>query len=153
MGEISPKGTPNMSCSTNASRSAGESVSSTTSSAGPPPSLGRRGNFFQEVAVMLDRPHERLREPRLAGWAPKAASEKRCAVLFEPDVPVRLPDGTVLRGDLYRPKASGSFPALVSWSNYAKELQNTGIPLPIHEVGVTATIVSRGYCHLIVNAR
>ena len=35
MGAISSKGTPNMSCSTNASRSAGESVSSTTSSASP----------------------------------------------------------------------------------------------------------------------
>lgn len=71
-------------------------------------------------------------------------------MLFEPDIPVRPPDGSVLRGDPYRPKASGSFPALVSWSGYTKELQNTGIPLPILEVGVTANMISRGYFHRIV---
>lgn len=99
------------------------------------------------------QPHKRLAGEQLAGWEPKKISAPLYQVDCEPDVAIPLPDGVVLRGDLYRPKASGTFPALVAWSPYTKELQNTGLPLPINEVGVTRYIVSRGYCHLIVNAR
>jgi uncharacterized protein len=99
------------------------------------------------------QPYKRLTGKQLAGWMPRKTSPPIYEVHCEPDVPIILPDGTVLRGDLYRPKADGAFPTLIAWSPYTKELQNTGLPLPINEVGVTTYLVSRGYCHLIVNAR
>ena len=99
------------------------------------------------------QPYQRLTGEQLAGWVPKKASAPSYEVLCFPNVSIPLPDGTVLSGDLYRPKADGAYPALIAWSPYTKELQNTGLPLPINEVGVVRYIVARGYCHLTVNAR
>lgn len=99
------------------------------------------------------QPYQRLTGEQLAGWTPKKMSSPIYDVLCHPNIPVPLPDGTILRGDLYLPKSDGSFSTLVAWSPYTKELQNTGLPLPINEVGVTKYLVSCGYCHLIVNAR
>ncbi|HAG97859.1 MAG TPA: hypothetical protein DDW33_13625 [Ktedonobacter sp.] len=99
------------------------------------------------------QPYQRLTGEQLAGWTPKKTSSPVYEVLCRPNVSIPLPDGTILRGDLYLPRADGSFPTLVAWSPYTKELQNTGLPLPINEVGVTKYLVSCGYCHLIVNAR
>src|SRR5437868_12191402 len=109
-------------------------------------SIDKEGNI-------VIQPYQRLTGEQLAGWTPKKTTSPIYEVLCEPDCAIPLPDGTVLRGDLYRPKADGTFPVLLAWSPYTKELQNTGLPLPINEVGVTTYIVSRGYCHLIVNAR
>ena len=90
---------------------------------------------------------------QLAGWTPKAKSLPTYKIDFEYDVPITLPDGTILRGDLYSPRGEGPFPTLIAWGAYTKELQGSGLPLPIHEVGVVRHIVPRGYCHLTVNAR
>lgn len=98
-------------------------------------------------------PRARLSGTQLAGWSPRTQSAPRYDVACEPDIPVRLPDGTVLRGDLYRPKGSGPVPALLAWSSYTRGFQHTGLPLPINEVGVVSYFVSRGYAHLTVNAR
>jgi len=100
------------------------------------------------------RPRAKLRGVQLAGdWTPKAASEPKYEVVMHPDLEIPLPDGTILRGDLYRPKAQQAFPLLLAWGGYTKELQNTGLPLPINEVGQVGYIVRRGYCHLTANAR
>jgi putative CocE/NonD family hydrolase len=100
------------------------------------------------------RPRAKLTGQQLAGdWIPRKVSQPAYQLLFEPDIAIPLPDGTILRGDLYRPKADGVFPVLVAWSGYTKELQTTGLPLPINEIGQVSFIVSRGYCHLTVNAR
>src|SRR5215470_14037788 len=64
-----------------------------------------------------------------------------------------LPDGTTSRGDLYRPDVAGRYPALVAWSTYPKELQQTGLPLPLNEAGVSGYLAQHGYAHLIVSAR
>jgi hypothetical protein len=73
--------------------------------------------------------------------------------VLDADVEVPLPDGTILRGDLYRPKAPGAFPTLLAWSCYPKDFQHTGIPMPINESGAVANLVARGYCHFHVNSR
>jgi len=100
------------------------------------------------------RPRARLAGQQFAGaWTPKKVSQPAYRLLFEPDVSIPLPDGTILRGDLYRPAADGVFPTLLAWSSYTKEFQTTGLPLPINEVGQISYIVARGYCHLTVNAR
>jgi uncharacterized protein len=108
----------------------------------------------QQNAAELVRPRTKLTGQQFAGnWVPKKASRPTYGLILEPDISIPLPDGTILRGDLYRPKANGSFPLLLAWASYTKELQNTGLPLPINEVGQVSYIVSRGYCHLTVNAR
>src|SRR5579884_2409466 len=99
-------------------------------------------------------PFTKLTGQQLAGnWTPKNGSQPDYDIIFEADIPIVLPDGTILRGDLYRPQGSGPFPVLLAWSSYTKEFQNSGLPLPINEVGQVGYIVSRGYCHLTVNAR
>lgn len=105
-------------------------------------------------APLRVRPRTKLTGQQFAGdWVPTKASLPTYSLLFEPDVAIPLPDGTILRGDLYRPRSEETFPVLIAWSGYTKELQNTGLPLPINEVGQVSYIVSRGYCHLTVNAR
>src|SRR5579884_3185635 len=82
------------------------------------------------------RPRAQLMGQQFAGnWAPKKLSQPAYPVVFEPDIAIPLPDGTILRGDLYRPGADGTFPTLLAWSGYTKEFQTTGLPLPINEVG------------------
>ncbi|HEY1352482.1 MAG TPA: CocE/NonD family hydrolase [Ktedonobacteraceae bacterium] len=100
------------------------------------------------------RPRARLAGQQFAGaWTPKKISQPAYRLLCEPDIPIPLPDGTILRGDLYRPAGEGTFPTLLAWSSYSKEFQTTGLPLPINEVGQVSYLVARGYCHLTVNAR
>jgi uncharacterized protein len=100
------------------------------------------------------RPRTKLTGQQLAGdWTPKKTSQAVYGIIMEPDISIPLPDGTILRGDLYRPDAEEAFPVLLAWGSYTKEFQNSGIPLPINEVGQVDYIVSRGYCHLTVNAR
>jgi putative CocE/NonD family hydrolase len=110
-------------------------------------SSGRR------VRGLFARPHSRVAGIQLAGWVPKASSKKQYRVILDANVEVPLPDGTILRGDLYRPKAKGAFPALLAWSCYPKDFQHTGIPMPINEAGPVTNLVARGYCHFNVNAR
>ncbi|GCE09917.1 peptidase S15 [Dictyobacter aurantiacus] len=99
-------------------------------------------------------PRTKLTGEQFAGdWTPTHASQPDYGILFIPDIAIPLPDGTILRGDLYRPDADEAFPVLLAWSSYTKELQNTGLPLPINEVGQVSYLVARGYCHLTVNAR
>ncbi len=105
------------------------------------------------VRGLLARPRSRVAGIQLAGWVPKASSEKRYRVVLDANVEVPLPDGTILRGDLYRPKAPGAFPTLLAWSCYPKDFQHTGIPMPINEAGPVSNLVARGYCHFNVNAR
>ena len=62
------------------------------------------------------RPRGKLTGVQLAGdWTPKAASEPGYEITMWPDIPIPLPDGTTLRGDLYRPKGQQAFPLLLAW--------------------------------------
>lgn len=44
------------------------------------------------------------------------------AIIWEKDVPIPMRDGTILRGDVFRPanKERASLPALLPWSPYGK---------------------------------
>lgn len=107
----------------------------------------------RRVRGILARPRSRVAGTQLAGWKPKTVSPKQYRVVLDADVEVPLPDGTILRGDLYRPKAPGAFPTLLAWSCYPKDFQHTGIPMPINESGAVSNLVARGYCHFHVNSR
>ena len=45
-----------------------------------------------------------------------------CDILLERDVPVTLRDGVVIYTDVFRPVTDGSYPSIVSWSPYGKEI-------------------------------
>ena len=71
-------------------------------------------------------------------------------------------DGTLLACDVYRPQALGRFPALLSYSHYGKDLQHvTGKRAPLSpligngglEAGDSEFFVTRGYVHVIADAR
>ncbi len=49
-------------------------------------------------------------------------SEIRDGMRVEWDVPIRMPDGTVLRADVYRPVAEGRYPVIMTHGPYAKGL-------------------------------
>ena len=80
----------------------------------------------------------------------------------EKDIFVTMRDGVRLAADVYRPDGDGKFPALLSVSPYSKDVQK----LPVREYptdrdlgnggiecGDTDYFVSRGYVHVIADAR
>ena len=91
-------------------------------------------------------------------------SQPKYEIELEEDVFVPMRDGVRLCVDVYRPKAEGKFPALVSWSWYGKEseklptnplfqpsdyIRGTGG----HECGEQSFFVPRGYVQVIPDAR
>ncbi|MBI3373716.1 MAG: CocE/NonD family hydrolase [Betaproteobacteria bacterium] len=77
-------------------------------------------------------------------------------------VQITARDGTRLACDVYLPDAAGRFPALLSYSHYGKDLQRfTGKRSPLNplignggqEAGDSEYFVSRGYAHVIADAR
>lgn len=84
-------------------------------------------------------------------------------VKLEKDVYVPMRDGIKLAVDVYRPEATGKFPALVAYGPYGKELQTLTLTFPPQarpsplwdgciEAGDTNYIVPRGYSHVIADA-
>lgn len=89
-----------------------------------------------------------------------STSDRRYGVAVERDVKVRMPDGTVLDGDIYRPESSERFPVILGAHAYNKELQSP----PIRPVGFTPMrgwmesgdstfFARRGYVHAVFNVR
>jgi len=91
-------------------------------------------------------------------------SQPKFEVMIEEDVQVNMRDGICLYVDIYRPGATGKFPALVSFSRYGKDAQK----LPTnpkyqpsdymrgtggHECGEQGYFVPRGYVHVIPDIR
>jgi putative CocE/NonD family hydrolase len=91
-------------------------------------------------------------------------SQPKYEIVLEEDVWVPMRDGVRLCVDLYRPKANGKFPALVSWSWYGKDseklptnpkyqpsdyIRGTGG----HECGEQWYFVPRGYVQVIPDIR
>ncbi|KAG7405483.1 Cocaine esterase [Fusarium oxysporum f. sp. rapae] len=52
----------------------------------------------------------------------RGALELPCDIIFERDVPVTLRDGVVMYTDIFRPIGNGTYPAIVAWSPYGKEI-------------------------------
>ena len=91
-------------------------------------------------------------------------SQPKYDVMLEEDVWVNMRDGIRLAVDIYRPKAEGKFPALVSWSGYGKDsekLPTNPIWQPSdyirgtggHECGEQWYFVPRGYVQVIPDIR
>lgn len=91
-------------------------------------------------------------------------SQPKYDIILEEDTWVSMRDGVRLSVDIYRPKAEGSFPALVSFSWYGKDstkLQTSPRYLPSdyirgtggHECGEQSYFVTRGYVQVIPDIR
>jgi hypothetical protein len=101
------------------------------------------------------RPHaeRRLNGTQTTGRQYRNLSEPSLAIRRTNNVGVTVRDGTTLLADLYQPDSEGTFPALVSFSPYPRQIQDVGAPLGFIEAGASDFFVPRGYVHLIVNAR
>jgi putative CocE/NonD family hydrolase len=98
-------------------------------------------------------PHVSLEGPQLAGWTPRVTPPAEHRVREEADGAVPMTDDVVLRADVFRPRETGRYPALVSWSAYPRFIQTSGVPAFNNEAGVVGFTVSRGYAHVLVSAR
>ncbi len=89
-----------------------------------------------------------------------STSERKYDVTVERDVHVRMPDGTVLDGNIYRPASSERFPVILGAHAYNKDLQSP----PLRPVGFTPMrgymesgdstfFARRGYIHAVFNVR
>ena len=89
-----------------------------------------------------------------------STSERKYEVIIERDVKVRMPDGTALDGDIYRPASNERFPVILGAHAYNKDLQSP----PLRPVGFTPMrgymesgdstfFARRGYIHAVFNVR
>lgn len=90
---------------------------------------------------------------QLAGWTPgpPAHSGLGCRILANRMIEVA--PGVSLAADVYVPKVSGRFPAIVAFSAYSKELQAAGVPSGNNETGSPPVFTDRGYAQVIVTRR
>ena len=89
-----------------------------------------------------------------------STSERKYDIVIERDVKVRMPDGTVLDGNIWRPDAAEKFPVILGAHAYNKDLQSP----PMRPVGFTPMrgymesgdstfFARRGYVHAVFNVR
>ena len=94
--------------------------------------------------------------------AKEETSKSTYKLKLEEDVFIPMRDGVTLCTDIFRPDATGKFPALLALSPYGKEIQSLPIPpmppeAPLYSVSVEAGdpqyIVSRGYAFIVPDER
>ena len=89
-----------------------------------------------------------------------STSERHYDVVVDRDVKVRMPDGTLLDGNIYRPASNERFPVILGAHAYNKDLQSP----PMRPVGFTPMrgymesgdstfFARRGYVHAVFNSR
>jgi putative CocE/NonD family hydrolase len=101
------------------------------------------------VPPRLDR-----RGTQLAGWKPdRPGGDRARGIIFDEDVAVPLPDGTILLADLFRPSGLSRAPVLVSWAAYIKDTERLGGGPFIDESGVCPYTIKSGYAVLRVQPR
>ena len=85
-------------------------------------------------------------------------------IITEKDVFIPMRDGVKLASDIHRPQSHGKFPALLAYQPWGKEHEEMAAKIPPQrrphplwdgslEGGDTKYLVSRGYVHIIVDAR
>ena len=89
-----------------------------------------------------------------------STSERKYDVTVDRDVKVRMPDGTLLDGNIFRPVSDQRFPVILGAHAYNKDLQSP----PLRPVGFTPMrgymesgdstfFARRGYVHAVFNVR
>lgn len=101
---------------------------------------------------------------RGAEWRARISQPTFDEMVDEFDIKIPMRDGVELAADLHRPRAEGEFPALLAFQPFGKEHEELGRHFPHQrrpsplwdgalEAGDTAYFVSRGYVHVVVDAR
>jgi len=93
-------------------------------------------------------------------------SKRQYDIILERNVPIPVSDGVVIDSDVFRPRSSEKFPALLSIAPYSKELQTAriwprgmstsmvrGVGDGVLEAGPTDFFVRRGYVHIVASSR
>jgi len=98
-------------------------------------------------------PKLELRGTQLAGWTPHSDPvPTKGGILFDENIDIPMPDGTILKGTLYRPSGQGPVPLLLSWAVYIKDTEGMGGVFP-DESGISSYIIRAGYAELRVQPR
>src|SRR5450755_2905694 len=105
------------------------------------------------TASGIEPGQRRLNNVQTAGRAYRNVTEPSFEVDRTNDVGIETRDGTTLLADVYRPNTAATFPALVSFSCYSRQIQDLGAPVGFIEAGATDFFVPRGYVHVIANCR
>jgi putative CocE/NonD family hydrolase len=95
----------------------------------------------------------RLNGPQTSGREYADLSLPEHEIRTEQDARVPMRDGVELLADVLRPATAGRFPALIAFSPYPRQMQNSGVPMGFVEAGASDFFVPRGYAHVLVNAR
>jgi len=90
---------------------------------------------------------------QLAGWTPGPPARTGLGCRIMADQMIDVAPSVALAADVYLPRTAGRFPAIVSFSAYAKELQAAGVPSGNNETGSPPIFTDRGYAHVIVTRR
>ena len=107
--------------------------------------LSRSNGFRSLVLLTLLLALGCVAAPHLAAQsaAPAKATASDYAVLVERNVPAKMRDGVTLRADIYRPKAEGKFPVLLTRTPYDKT----------NELGFGMRAAARGYIVIAQDVR
>lgn len=97
--------------------------------------------------------HGRLDELQYAGWTPTRFADQKLGCRLDANVWIPMPDGVRLSADVYRPKVSGRYPAIVQLGAYNKELHTAGVPKGTNEIGSPSVIAARGYVQVVTSRR
>ena len=90
---------------------------------------------------------------QLAGWTPGPPAKAGLGCRILANQMIEVAPSVSLAADVYVPKVSGRYPAIISFAAYSKELQAAGVPAGNNETGSPPVFTDRGYIHVIVTRR
>jgi predicted acyl esterase len=122
--------------------------------------MGKAGNMMDGIRPNPDSlrtayPQAHPQYPYNSPPATRERSEPIYSIRAETDQRIVVRDGTRLALDVYRPggRPGDTFPALVGFSPYTRQLQQTNVPLGQNEAGIKEFWVPRGYAQVFVDVR
>jgi putative CocE/NonD family hydrolase len=95
----------------------------------------------------------KLDQQQTAGWTPGPPVMSGLGCRIHADQMIPVTDGISLGADIAAPAKPGRYPAVVVFSAYSHQLQNTGAPTGTSETGEGPVFADRGYVHVVVSRR
>lgn len=94
-----------------------------------------------------------LSQQQTASWTPGAPVMQGLGSRVHADQLIPVAEGIALAADITTPAKPGRYPAVIAFSAYSHQLQNTGAPTGTNETGEGGVFSDRGYVHLVVSRR
>ncbi len=95
----------------------------------------------------------RLSGPQTAGWEPAKVADSGLGCRLSADEKIPLRDGVKLSADVYLPRRTGRWPAIVQFAAYSRELHTAGVPTGTNEIGCPPIMTDRGYAQVVIGRR